>query len=537
MTGWKMSRVFALVPLFTAILGCGKSSSVPAPAPSMTTLTQPITDPRVALRVHWLGRKQISADRNATNLMKIWNLPEALKLQAQTLDKFSAVPWRLLLGQTNQASARLLRSLLDDVVTQECYLEVCKATNAADASDQLVLSVHLNADRANLWQTNVAAIAQSLGGVSESNNPADWILKSQRGSTVIELARAGEWTVLSMAPVQSTLLNETLARINSQHTPVVVTSTNAFLEGSLDLAQLHNQSGSKTFPRLSFALKLDEDSVVTTGELSFEGGERSQLSAWNIPTNLISASAVSITAIRGLAPYLSASKFWASLNAGSPPDQCYIWAIREFPMQTYFIAPMNKASNAVTQISEAILQKQGPWWVTNAWAGFQKSKTSDGLSWRGFPFFAPFLRSANINGENLLVGGFLNVDMPAGPPQGDVVEGILGKTNLVYFDRELTGVRVEQWIQLGQALRLVSGASQLPGDSVSFQLLQALGSRLGTCSTEIIEAGPGKYSFARRSDIGFSAIELHVLADWLESPEFPLGTYSLLVRSPEPPPL
>ena len=532
-----MSRVFALVPLFTAILGCGKSSSVPAPAPSTTTLTQPIPDPQVALRVHWLGRKQISADRNATNLMKIWNLPETLKLQAQTLDKFSAVPWRFLLGQTNHASARLLRSLLDDVVAQECYLEVRKATNAADASDQMVLSVHLNADRANLWQTNVAAIVQSLGGVSESNNPADWILKSQSGSTVIEFARAGEWTVLSMAPVHSALLDETLARINSHLTPMIVTVTNAFLEGSVNLAQLHNQPGSKAFPGLSFALKLDEDSVVTTGEVFFGGGERSRLSAWNIPTNLISASAVSITAIRGLAPYLSASKTWASLNAGSPPDQLFIWATREFPMQTYFIAPMTNAGNAVAQISEAALRRQGPTRLTNALAGFERSKTSDGLSWRGFPFFAPFLRSANINGENLLVGGFLNVDMPAGPPPAGVVEGILAKTNLVYFDRELTGIHVEQWIQLGQALRLVSGASQLPGDSASFQLLQALGTRLGACSTEIIEVEPGKYSFARRSDIGFSAIELHVLADWLESPEFPLGTYSLLVRSPEPPPL
>jgi len=318
---------------------------------------------------------------------------------------------------------------------------------------------------------------------------------------------------------------------------MIVSSANAFLEGFVDLGRVGRHSSSNALPRISFAYKLDNDSVVTTGEMLFPERVATKLPPWSIPTNLISGTAVSITAVRGLAPYIASSKFWQDLNAGSPPDQCFIWATRESPMQTYFVAPMVDASNAAGRISELALRKQGPTWLTNALAGFEKSKTSDGLSWRGFPFFTPFLRSASIDGENFLIGGFLNVDMPVGPPPAGVVDGILSKNNLVYYDRELTGIHVEQWIQLGQAIRFASGASQLPGDSASFQWLKAMGSRLGTSSTEITQTAPGRLSFARKSDIGFCAIELHMLGDWLESPEFPLGTYSLLVRSPEPPPL
>ena len=206
-------------------------------------------------------------------------------------------------------------------------------------------------------------------------------------------------------------------------------------------------------------------------------------------------------------------------------------------MEAYFMAPMADASNAVARISDYVLQRQGPLWLTNAMANFQKSKNANGLSWHGFPYFTPFLRSGATNGQNYVMGGFLEIQVPAGPPPPGVVEDIWSKTNLVYYDRERTGIRVDQWIQLGQGIRYVIGSAQLSGNSASFQWLKAIGSHLGLCSTEITQVGPDKLSLVRKSDLGFSAIELHLLADWLASPDFPFGTYSELVRSPVPPPL
>lgn len=532
MTKWKVIWICAWLPVCAAIFGCEKSSPKPASPPPASAAPEKPSALESALRIHWLGKNEIAADRNSTNLLAIWNQPETLKLQAQTLDKLSAAPWRFLLGQTNQTSANLLRPLLDDVVANEGCLEVRKASSVPDAPNEIVLSVRLSADGADLWQSKLATIMESLGGTPASRNPASWILKSNGRSNTIEFARAGDWSVLALAQNHNALLDETIARINSQHAPMINAATNAFLEGFIDFARLGNHSGSYNLPRIAFALRFDEGNVDTVGGLAFPNAKATPLGAWNIPTNLVSANAVSITAVRGLAPYLALSKRWKDLNAGPPPDQCFLWTTRTIAMQTYFAAPMPNASNAAARITDLALRKQGPDWLTNALSGFEKSQNTDGVVWKGLPFFSPFLRSAGTNGENYLIGGFLDVDIPAGPPPG-LEQGILEKTNLVYFDRELTGFHVGQWVQLGQIIRFVTGAAQLPTDSASLRWLMVVGSRLNSCSTEVTEIAPGQLEFARKSDLGFSAIELHLLADWLESPEFPFGNYSLLVRSPQ----
>src|ERR1035437_279584 len=95
------------------------SAPAPATSPAMETVG----------RIHWLGKKQLAAETNAAAFMRIWNLPESVKLQTQTLDKLSSAPWRLLRGDTNQPSTNLLRPLLDDLVQEESYLEIRDATN------------------------------------------------------------------------------------------------------------------------------------------------------------------------------------------------------------------------------------------------------------------------------------------------------------------------------------------------------------------------------------------------------------------------
>src|ERR1043165_5475673 len=95
--------------------GCEKSapkSSTPT-APSVPSL-EPIRTS--AARLHWLGRKKIAAGTNSAVFMKIWDAPESARVEAQTLDKLSTAPWRLLphAATTNASDAPLLRTLLDD---------------------------------------------------------------------------------------------------------------------------------------------------------------------------------------------------------------------------------------------------------------------------------------------------------------------------------------------------------------------------------------------------------------------------------------
>jgi hypothetical protein len=58
--------------------------------------------------------------------------------------------------------------------------------------------------------------------------------------------------------------------------------------------------------------------------------------------------------------------------------------------------------------------------------------------------------------------------------------------------------------------------------------LTAAAPKLGNCVTAVTKTGPGQLSFLRQSGAGLTALELHLLADWLESPQFPCGLHTFL---------
>jgi hypothetical protein len=119
-------------------------------------------------RVHWSGLNQVSASSNATQFMKVWQLPPTKALAAQTLDKLSQAPWRLLHRNIDTNSAALLRPLLDDVVADESYLQIRSVTGRPA---ELAWAIRLDDRRAALWQTNLAAVLESLTGIRPDPAP------------------------------------------------------------------------------------------------------------------------------------------------------------------------------------------------------------------------------------------------------------------------------------------------------------------------------------------------------------------------------
>ena len=54
--------------------------------------------------------------------------------------------------------------------------------------------------------------------------------------------------------------------------------------------------------------------------------------------------------------------------------------------------------------------------------------------------------------------------------------------------------------------------------------------RLGNATTSLSLTASNQITLERRSTAGFTAAELHLLSDWLESPDFPRGLYSTRSR-------
>jgi hypothetical protein len=171
---------------------------------------------------------------------------------------------------------------------------------------------------------------------------------------------------------------------------------------------------------------------------------------------------------------------------------------------------------------------------------FRQLTGSDGVVWLGLPLISPYIKSVPAGPNQLIIGAMLsNPGTQTNPPSAlyyhpdsaELLRDLEAETNLVYFDWELTGPRVESSLDIGQALRLGLGYRQLPLDSSSLGWLYAIRYRLGNSTTRIARTSPNQLIFDRKSSIGLTGPELNLLADWLESPNFPRGLYSL----PPPP--
>ena len=131
------------------------------------------------------------------------------------------------------------------------------------------------------------------------------------------------------------------------------------------------------------------------------------------------------------------------------------------------------------------LRRVDPWIRTNAVGGLERSRDFNGLIWVGIPFMAPNL---HLEGNHIWGGFFPN---PAGNRalSGDLLQ-VLAQTNLVYYDGEVTGPRIDAWFQVSQLLRLMLRKPQLPSDSAGNRWLVANELLLRECVTEVDQTGP-----------------------------------------------
>ena len=506
----------------------------------------------ILARLHWLGLKQISADTNAAHFTSVWQLPQTAALVAQTLDKFSRWPGG---GATNAASA-LLRPLLDDLVSSESYLEIRASTNlqalgaahpalageggstflarrSEAKTAQFFLALRLPADRARLWRTNLAAALETLTGVHPVPVGDGWVLRQSHAPERIEFSRVGDWTLVGLGQDTNDLLSEFAARIARGHAP---SATNFWLEADLDLPRLAVLAPQflslvtchSSLSRLHITALGEGGNVLTCGTFNFSRPLDLPLLPWEIPTNLIHQPLTGFTAVRGLAPWLAALPVWQKLEFTPPPDQAYFWAQLGSPFQTYFAAPLPAASNQVWRLARRLVQNANPWLATNGEGYFQWSTNLPGLVWNGALILSPQIKPIIVNQQDYVLGGLAPfLEGNTNPPPAEFLRAVLGATNLIYCQSEQTGRRIEDGLYITQLFRLVFHKPRLPVAAATLWL-KNVEPMLAESATFVTQTGAEQLAFTRKSTIGFTALELHLLADWLESPQFPHGLHTFL---------
>jgi len=499
--------------LFSFLLGAGLMTAVAVQAS--------LASPDLIAQVHFTGAEQISADTNAIAFTNLWCSPEARALRDQTLGKLSRTPYEWLKSKIPPGAgdgAAQLRPLLDDLLSAEWFLQIRDATNG---SPEYALAIRLNADRARLWSTNLATVFQMWTGIPVAQDKSgNWELKKHQPPNSIRFACAGDWIVFGCGQDKLPVNDELVRRILAEKRPAPA-EKNDWLTADLDWPRL-----ARWFPSLK-AVDLPETrwqavgrngSLRLDGKLIFPQPLALTLEKWRIPVDAIHEPIVSFTAVRGIAPWLEKQN-WAQPYEISPvPNQMFVWAMGQLPLRTFAAVPVPDGKKALQEFEQKMSANTG--WESYLMKPATMVMTNNQISWRGMPFISPNLRVLHEpTGDFLFAEVFPN--SPKSNPLPPELFAQLNRTNLVYYDREITGERLTLLPQLMQLALMLTQHKQLAAQSAAAKWLYHISPTLGVAVTEVTQTAPNELSFTRKAPGGLTAIEFTALANWLEATNFP----------------
>jgi hypothetical protein len=156
------------------------------------------------------------------------------------------------------------------------------------------------------------------------------------------------------------------------------------------------------------------------------------------------------------------------------------------------------------------------------------------MVWDGLPFpIKPFLRPAPEPADDFVVAGVFPIDQGTNPPPSGLLSQLTSRTNLLYYDWEITQGRISQLRTLVQMMSLFTTIPQTDTNYLSARWLDVLEPKLGNTITEVSVASPTELNVVRNSHIGFNGVELLTLAYWLEGTNFPRMNYRITLPPPK----
>jgi hypothetical protein len=246
-----------------------------------------------------------------------------------------------------------------------------------------------------------------------------------------------------------------------------------------------------------------------------------KLEQWQIPTNLIFEPLISFTCGQGIAPLWNEVKGFSALRLKNPPNQFAMWGLGTVHVQTFFTVPMPNATNVAKEIAPRLPElaktyfPQGP-------ANFVWISNRAEWIWGGLPMIAPHVHPERGPTAEFLFAGLFPMGPRTNPAPAELFAQVTGRTNLVYYDWELSKERAYHAKHSFQLLDIVSGRQLSPSTSASQIWLTNLPPYLDNTITEVTLTSPKELSMVRKSDLGFTGFELAWLARWFDSPNFPM---------------
>ncbi len=444
------------------------------------------------------GRQQRSAATNATVFRNIEALPETREVISGLAEKVSALLVR------SEVSSNLVAS-----VGKERLASVLEALFEFDSAGEL-------------RQTQAAALRGAFALLMNEEQHASFVNRLTRTAPSpsgdgVTLARKGGWTLLSLGMAKDAHPTNP-ERLLSQR-EAFAHSTNWF-ELTADLQKLGTLGSSQ---ERSFANRLDltvspqKDALRTEIHLSSDRPFNLELGAWNVPTNAIHDPLIGFTAMQGIRAWLQQQSVSRTIGLTHAPNQAFFWSQALSPFSVSAAAFSETPQETVIAVAEKLIPSIKPTLAVLSSGTFRVFTNESMLMWNGLPLVVPFIRPAPAPDGNFLLAGLFpvgNAQIKPAPPE--LIAQVTSRTNLVYYDWEITAARMDQWRQISQVAAIVRNRFSGDTNLLSERWLNQIQGRLGNCVTEASLSNPNEINISRRGAIGLSSLELVALARWLD---------------------
>jgi hypothetical protein len=475
--------------------------------------------PGPVAQFHCAGYFALAVDTNLSALNQAFALPTAGRVRELAVSRSSKLIADGLGLGTNESAPSLIVPLLNDVLEAESLGSFGAPT---DGPLNFILALRLDADRAQFWQSN---LSQMLGASGEKVNAQgfDGWRWSMGPSDSYWMTPAKGWLIVGRGDGFLPLQAEYLQQVKSQGRPVPAMA-GKWLEANIDWVRLGTRAPDWVRllkpARMKLEIASENSGLNLTAHLVYPEDLPWKFDARPKPTDLVGSPLVSFTAGQDVAAYLNMGPNFSNLPGNPLTNQFCAWALREMPFQTYMAWPEVDASNVLTALSPQAVAAFNP--ALKEFNGTELLWHPDAylLELSNLKVIDPAVGAVQrTNGEFLMLAVFP-------PPLGKqhapdaLWKQVNGRTNLVYYDWEETGARLQQWRGLGRMI-LTPRRSPSPymgkARGLETKWMGDLSALQGQTVTEITRTAPNELSVVRQAPLGLTAIEIFLLSDWLSA--------------------
>lgn len=466
------------------------------------------------LHLHWAGAANIIRGTNAATLQQALKLPTTKEVRDQVFARLLRAPeelWKKSLPADAHEGAARLRPLLEDIWDYESIVEF----QGNPSRPELILAAKVEPSRVDVWHTNLVQLASSWKLGDAPADKSAW--KIGRKDFYIHFKNSGGWVFAALTPSAKNPFDEKAAR-------GAPSFGDAVLELRADwqrLGQMLPVFSQYALPPTHLKVTPRGDALRTEGKLVYSDRLPIKLEPWKIPTNIISEPLISFTCGRGIRPLLDQIEGFSKLGLKNPPNQFCSWGLATVHAQTFLAVPMPNATNVIKEIAPRLPELVSAHFVRPAGQFLWASNRSQWM-WTGLPMIIPHVHAARSGPDEYLFAGLF----PSGPrssntPPAELFAQVIGRTNLVYYDWELTQERLPHARHMSQLIDIVHTRQLVPLKAPTQRWITELAPLLGNTITEVTLSGPKELSLTRKSNIGMTGHEIIMLTRWIDSPQFP----------------